>query len=394
MKARVFNYIFIMALMSVIALTIGSSALLRMAVCMLFMLATAFLSALLALLSSDVRVRASAAAVERASSVSFFATLRFTSPIPVSHINLILDSSSADGGVFMRLSGMPFRVNEMSSSRSFPHRGVYAVGQGRIEVVDMFGLFKLSRDIHSANASVTVYPRSHPLAPVKFPLGDTGPEIASRFPDDASSPSGVRDWRDGDLLKRVHWKLTMKMYDPSLKNLRPMVRTYDEATRPDTIVWPDLTRVNAVSERAMCIEDSICEAALSLINMQLENENPVRMILGGLEPLEIEGRGLADKGAFSDALARAKFLSPVSCEQALADAVRRLDTTGAFILITSRLTPKIADSAIRLRRTGGMSVMLVWITDTGRAEAEELITRLEMADVIARRDNPFAAEAS
>ncbi len=394
MKARVFNYIFIMALLAVVALTIGSSALLRMSVCMLLMLLLAFLSALLALVSADVKLKAGATAVERLSSVSFFATLRFTSPIPVSHINLILDSSSADGGVFMSLSGMPFRLNKVSSTRTFAHRGVYEVGEGRIEVIDMFGLFKLSRGIKNANSTVTVYPRSRPQSPVKFPLGDTGPEIASRFPDDASSPSGVRDWRDGDLLKRVHWKLTMKMYDPSLKNLRPMVRTYDEAARPDTIVWPDLSRVNAVSERALSIEDSICEAALSLIQMQLEDENPVRMILSGPEPLEIEGRGLADKGAFTDALTRAKFQSPVSCEQALADAVRRLDTTGAFILITSRLTPRIADAAIRLRRTGSMSVMLVWITDTGRAEAEELITRLEMADVIARRDNPFAVEAS
>ena len=49
----------------------------------------------------------------------------------------------------------------------------------------------------------------------------------------------------------------------------------------------------------------------------------------------------------------------------------------------------MADCAIRLRRMSNTAVAVIWITDSSRADAEELVSRLEMADVIARRDNPF-----
>lgn len=56
----------------------------------------------------------------------------------------------------------------------------------------------------------------------------------------------------------------MKTYDPSMRNLKPMVRTYDEAARPDMLVMPDLARLDAVAERARTIEDALCEATLSV----------------------------------------------------------------------------------------------------------------------------------
>ena len=48
---------------------------------------------------------------------------------------------------------------------------------------------------------------------------DVGPEFISRAAEDNASPSGVRKWQDGDELKKVHWKLT-------LKKREVMVRTY------------------------------------------------------------------------------------------------------------------------------------------------------------------------
>ena len=375
--------------MGAIALTIGSSVLLRASACMAFMLVLALLSAVGALFTARVRVAFPKDRVERGDSVPYTVSVRYSFPLPVGALLVTADAGGVTRGRGVFAGAVPFRTTTASGQRVFPHRGEYDLGSGTVSASDVFDLFTFSRRFRAPGAVVMVLPRAHALAPIRFQMGDNGPEITRRYPDDASSPSGVRDWRDGDLVKRIHWKLTMKTYDPSMRNLRPMVRTYDEASRPDTVILADLTRVDAVTERALRIEDAICEACLSFAGMLLEEESPVRLLLGGSGAKEIEGSNAAELPAFSDALALARFDSEEPFEEAIYRATRRLDRTGAVALVTSRLTLRVADCAIRLRRMSNTAVAVIWITDSSRADAEELVSRLEMADVIARRDNPF-----
>lgn len=392
MKSRTLNYIFVMLVVGAIALTLGSSILLRLSVCMLLMLVLAFASVVGALLTARVRISFAKNRAKRGEKVPYSVSVRFSSPLPVGVFMISVDADSETHGNAAYTGKRVFKRSAGTGECVFPHRGVYDLGSGTITVSDVFDLFTLSRRFRTSGATVTVVPLTHPLAPVQFQMGDTGPEITRRYPDDASSPSGVRDWRDGDLIKRIHWKLTMKMYDPSMRNIRPMVRTYDEASRPDTVILADLTRVDAVTERALCIEDAICEACLSFAGMLLGEDNPVRLQLGGSAAQEIEGDGIQDLPAFANALAVTRFDSDESFEETLIRATRRLDRTGAVVLVTSRLTLRVADCAIRLRRMSNTAVAVIWITDSNRADAEKLVSRLEMADVIARRDNPFRSD--
>ena len=357
------------------------------AICMLVMLVLALTSVATALLTLRARVVCAATRLLRGEKAAYQAEVSFRSILPVGDI--VVNVAGGAGTDSIRFGGMPFRVYRASGEKVFQHRGVYAPVSGNVWVTDVFDLFTFRRTLFAAGGEVTVLPRRRPLLPFQMQMGDTGPEEVRRFPDDASSPSGVREWRDGDLIKRIHWKLTMKTYDPSMRNLKPMVRTYDEAARPDMLVMPDLARLDAVAERARTIEDALCEATLSVIAAQLEEDAPVRLLLGRAG--EIEGHGAQDVGAFAGALARVAFDAETPYEQALADATRRLDRTGAIVLITSRLTSRLADCAIRLRQMSGVAVAVIWITDTGRADADALMARLELADVIARRDNPFRA---
>ena len=376
-----------MAALCIIALTIGSSALLRMAVCMLLMVVIALLSVLFALFTVKVRFSASRNRIERMQSLPYQVEVRFISVFPVGKVMLYAEGANA-----LRIKPIPFVKTIAQGERTFMHRGVYSAFSGRLCVEDMFGFFRLSRSIAPTNMMITVLPRIKPAQPLMLDSGENGPEVKRRYPDDQNSPSGVREWRDGDLIKRIHWKLTMKTYDPSLKNLKPIVRTYDEAARPDVIVLPDMMRLDAVEARAKRIEDAICESSLSLIAAQLETDNPVRMLIHASTPNEVEGAGAFDIGIFQDALAIAQFDGEEPYEQLLTEASKRLDRTGAMILITSRLTLRVADAVIRLRRMTGMMVSVVWITDTRKAEAEALLSRLEAADVMAKRENPFRDE--
>ena len=394
MSRRAVYFLYCMALLTVLALTLGSSALLRISVCMLCMFALSFLFTLLAAKTSRVMmIPPPLREIERGQAQTFRVLVRCAAPLPIGDMTVQLDFDEMPPMKVGGEHGWPMRRFVLMFQRTMRHRGVYSLAKGKLTVSDVFQFFTFTRRFAVSGAEFTVLPQKHKLAPVRMRMSETGPETRRHMQDDASAPSGVRDWRDGDLLKRVHWKLTLKMADPTLRNLRPMVRTYDEAARPDTVILPDLTRVDAVTERALTVEDAICEACLSFAAMQLEAENPVRLLLGAEGFSEAEGASLADLPAFSRALARVPFSAEESYEQAIQAATRRIERTGALVLVTGRLTPRVAECAIRLRQMSQLVVAVIWITDTARADAEALISRLEMADVIARRDNPFSGQS-
>ena len=375
-----------MALMALVALTIGSSALLRIAVCMLIMLILSLISAVWGLLTAKVSFAVDNKRIERGSSVNYRMQAVYTSLLPLG--SLIFVSGDGRESVFEML---PFKRQTVTAARSFKHRGVYRMGEGRIYVFDMFALFALSKKVSAESESIMVVPRKIDFEAPELNTVEIGPETRKRFQDDASAPSGVRDWRDGDSLKRVHWKLTMKTFDPSLRNLRPMVRTYDEAARPDTVVLCDLTRIDAVDEWVKYAQDGVCEAAFAAVCSLIENENRVLMVLPGNNRMEIEGENALEEEEFLNALATAEFDAEEPFEQAIYESARHPERTGMVIAVTAKMTMRVVDALTRIGKMTGIRMMAVWITDQRRSDTDELLSRLEAAGVQARCINPFKA---
>lgn len=384
MTARTINYILIMAALALVALTIGSSALLRIAVCMLIMLLLSLISAVWGLYAVKVNCALENKRIERGESASYRISAKYTSLIPLGSVIFV----SADGRETV-FEMMPYTLKVVSGMQTFKHRGVYSIGEGRVYVFDMFALFALSKKVENASESILVVPRKMEFEAPEMKTVEMGPETRRRFQDDASAPSGVRDWRDGDSLKRVHWKLTMKTYDPSFRNLRPMVRTYDEAARPDTVVLCDLTHIDAVDEWARYAEDAVCEASYGAVCALLEGENRVRMVLTGANISEVEGENAFDQENFLNGLATCEFDGTEPFEQAIYESARHPERTGMLMAVTAKMTMRVVDALTRIQKTTGIGTMAVWVTDQRRADTEQMLSRLESAGVGVRIINPF-----
>ena len=265
------------------------------------------------------------------------------------------------------------------------HRGDYELGISRVAAGDIFGLFDFSRKYGKKLMRIEVCPRALQMEEMELRASDVGPEFRSRASEDNASPSDVRKWQDGDELKKVHWKL-------SLRKREMMVRTFEESARPDTLILPDLSELPALQDLRLTLEDCICEAALGAAKAQLEAGYPVRMPLQSRRPQEISGRSVADLPGFADALMRVGFDSPYPYEQVLTLMMRRMQRTGGAMLVSSRLTTRTADIAMRMQRTG-MQVKFIWITDAPRSEALEMLERMKMAGVCVDTVNPWAEES-
>lgn len=282
----------------------------------------------------------------------------------------------------------PLKEKSFRSTIACPHRGSYEVGVSQITAEDLFGLFRLSRRPNEKLMRLEIYPRTAQALPLELKASDVGPEFRSRATEDAASPSDIRKWQDGDELKKVHWKL-------SLRKRELMVRTFEESARPDTLVLPDLSEITALRDQKLTIEDAICEAALSSAKAQLAAGFPVRMPLQSARPEEPAGRWISDLPGFTEALMRARFDSPYPYEQVLLLMTRRMQRMGGLVLVTSRLTSQAADVAMQMQRQG-ISVKYIWIADSPREESREMLERMRMSgaqvvQIDPWADNPLAA---
>ena len=312
-------------------------------------------------------------------------TVRHGSLLPVASVRIHLNVPSACAPTQeISVRTPPFVERSFRHRILCPHRGIYDAGVTKISAKDMFGLFTLSRKPRIKLIHMEVTPKAMRAEAMELSASDMGPEFMARSSEDTASPSDIRAWQDGDSLKKVHWKLSMRRREM-------MVRTYEESARPDTLIIPDLSEITALKDQQLSIEDCVCESCLGAAKAQLEAGYPVRMPLTSARPSEISGQFAADVPAFADALMRVRFDSPYAYEKVLMLMLARMQRTGGAVLSTARLSVRTADLAMRMQRSG-IRTKLIWVTDEAREESLQMLERLKMEGVQVERIDPWKAE--
>lgn len=192
--------------------------------------------------------------------------------------------------VLLQTSGVPryaFTLPGRSTAR-FTHlvqaarRGYYQIGPLLLQSGDFFGFSEQS--FNFPPAYLTVYPRIIPLArlglPARLPFGAI-PSRQRLFADPAR-PVGVRDYRPGDPLRQINWKVSAHA---SGRANDLMVKTLEPAISLDTAVLLDLDR-NAYNRREVHDQSEwAIQVASSLAAHLMERRQAVGLITNGLDPL-------------------------------------------------------------------------------------------------------------
>lgn len=127
------------------------------------------------------------------------------------------------------LSDRPIR-----NTVSFRFRGTYDVGIREIYVYDLFRLFRVRIPV-DAMTTVYVLPRRVSLEGASaLAVSDSAARtVRSQLVVDRLEVSDIRDYRAGDPLKSIHWKL-------SSKSEQFVVKDYNTGTSDQTVVFCDL----------------------------------------------------------------------------------------------------------------------------------------------------------
>ncbi|HKV07378.1 MAG TPA: DUF58 domain-containing protein [Thermoanaerobaculia bacterium] len=275
-------------------------------------------------------------------------------------------------------------------------RGLFRVGPAMLETSDPLGLvrrFQVDPDVRF----VTVLPRTVDLS-AGWPLGHRPihevPRRRSLF-EDPSRFLGVRDYRAGDSLRRIHWRATarsgrleVKLYEPAVLEGVLLAVEMGRSAYPGA---PEESGADPAVELAVTAAASIAEFVLAhgqavglLSNggdaaerypsdwtggsfRRLEDalqETEARRRMPAYRPLEVEpGRGRWQHDHLRTALARLTLAPGLTLPELLVAEAPRLPRSLVLMAVTPELGPALGEALAGLRRSG-FEVGVIWIPRT------------------------------
>ena len=261
-------------------------------------------------------------------------------------------------------------------------RGEHTLGPVRLLSGDLFGFALCDRTLEISD-SLVVYPRVVPLAdlglPARHPLGDL--RAQSWIFEDPSRIAGVREYRPGDSLRRVHWPATAR-------SQQMQSRVYEATTSHKLGIFLNV----ATAEDALwsygydpdVLELSIMAAA-SIAMWGLEQGYQVGLYTNGLQK-ESHGSIALEPGRSTEqaerillTLGRLQPLVSERFEDLLSRRGRQLPFGTTVVIVSASLFPEAAATAQGLRRSGHGVTMVF----TGRRDVAS-----SLYGVVVRRIGP------
>jgi len=309
-------------------------------------------------------------------------------PFPFAHIDLRYDSfetligaepaeegTVADHASRSFLSGvLPGGARNIRQDIFFPYRGSYEPGVIKARLSDMFGLigFDLPQSVFANKPKITVLPRAS--SPALDSLGANpfaGGDERGRDEQEPYSVAEIRQFRQGDPLKRVHWKLSARLG-------KLQVKEYDGSLSPRASVFLDLSPHGLTGEEAAALEDCMCRNAAAFCAAALDSFTPLRLSVCAEEAMTLSGISPQELVVFRRFLAGLSF----NCPYDFCDVVRmEMDShpeTGNILIVTATVTPALSDYLASLSAQG-RDVSLIFVskefgpspppTDTGPGPA-------------------------
>ncbi|MGE5673380.1 MAG: DUF58 domain-containing protein [Mycobacterium leprae] len=257
-------------------------------------------------------------------------------------------------------------------------RGHYVVGPIRLTLGDPFGVFVGQKDCHS-KSTITVYPRVHAIEGLTVPLSQPfGPvRTRERAFEDPSNQAELRKYRPGDNPRHIHWKSTARMGDL-------MLREYELNATTQMMLFPDLceSAQTGAAQSDVSTEETTVEIAASLANLGVRHRVEVGLVCHAQERFAVmAGQGQRAFREILEVLARVQAHGHLPIEQVLEREAAHLSGKSTMVVITPRLTARLADTLIRYR--ANHQVMLVLLRRESFQPPQELPI-----------DDPSAGEAA
>lgn len=338
-------------------------------------------------------------------SVSIALNIKVDTIFPPAHLAVAFETADPRvDATTVYVSPIPAKNTAAGVSFDCPFRGEYEIGVKAVEATDLFGLVRLRRSgdkLSGTTSRIAVYPRTYPLHGRMLDLRmNEGAEDGARADaEEISSIADLRSWREGDSLKRVHWKLSarlgeliVKEFDGSFdaKNMVFVDATLPAAPAQETSTKNKKRRAEEESVHHIAElekEERMTSLAASFCELFCARGRRVRLVSYG----ETRGESDSADGGFSAlhlSLARLKFGGDLDAAKALELECATHGAPDSLVFVTSNLSGPLIKELCALG-TRGARVTVAACGEEPVGARDELTrhgVRLEMADELVGAD--------
>lgn len=353
------------------ALSLGGPLYYYIAILLSALLLYGFLSCLWTRQTMTCRQFLSTPAVARGEGAQLFLKAEHRCPLPVSPLRGAF--SMAGQSMECSFGARPFTLHERHMALPARHVGYYPLSLGRLYAQDIFGLFEMKKRVTGQEAALTVLPRPFDIEKPRIVLGDDGAAALARTQEDYSAPEDVRAYRPGDAMKRIHWKL-------SSRRRELLVRRFETPAPPDTLILLDCDAPlggESVAEGKENLRDALCETAVAIASLQMEDGSPVRLPIYGSHANEFSSDHKASLSLLQEMLACQTFDSGEDFARVLNIELRRMRRTGATVVITTRLDARVVEGVSRIRRMGPSARLYLVTYTPDSPDYQPYVSRLQ-----------------
>ncbi len=257
-------------------------------------------------------------------------------------------------------------------------RGEHVFGPVRLRTGDLFGL--VSREVTYEETDVlVVYPRVVPLTalglPAHQPLGEL--RTQSWLFEDPSRLGGIREYRSGDALRRVHWaatartqRLQVKVFEPTTSH-RLAIFLNVKSTPGG---WWGLDYDPDALEMAITVAASVSAWAIDQgYQVGLATNGMHRF--GRLRVAVDPSSSPSQLPRILEALGRLQPVAVRPFEETLAQDTARLAYGSTIVVITAVLTEPVVAALLALRRRGHPVTLLYAGRQTLPASLDGVVMR-------------------
>ncbi len=308
-------------------------------------------------------------------SFDFCINVRNASILPCAPMELMCSLPDSESGRFIRkrvyVSLSPLASAKLVVEGRHLYRGCYAAEIEAISAIDPLRIIRISKK-QDSRLTLVFLPRKLALDNVmSSAIGEQNFSSPNMITAEKEEFSHIRDYRPGDNIRLIHWKLTakqdelmIKQYDSANdRRMLVMCDWSDIAVPPVSPVSPKKKRKKTVTDGSgdsLLLADTIIETALAFVKAALDCgvHSTVQMVQGS----DFREFSITNDPEY-DRFYEMMTILPVTANGKHEDFLELLDSLNvsraAVVLITSTLTPEIVNRAEEYAKTSEVYLAFV-----------------------------------
>jgi len=364
----------IAAALLVAALSTGSAMFLTASLLVWALITFGFLSVWRAAGTLTVSALLTDTTVQRGEDVALEINLTYRGIIPIAPLTVEVTAGPDRPAQTLKLDGRPGRPQTLTLNFHAAHVGVTTPGVKRVVVSDLLGMFTVEKTPKTEGGELIVLPLPFDVGELTYAAGDSGSESMARASEDITSPADVRTYQQGDAMKKIHWKLSMRKQEL-------MVRRFEAPVMPDALVLLDCSAPPRASDdlAQADLRDALLETAASVMYQNIQTDHPAKLPIHGAHPIELDkNMGMP---MILEALARVDFSAPDKFDRMLMLEMRRMRKVGCTVVVSARLNSRMVDVMTAMRRMGPYLRLYLITFDPDDQTKLPMISKLQSAGI-------------